>query len=61
MAYKIDEKCIDCGMCAGECPVEAIKPGKGAHVINEKICIDCGSCETVCPVQAISPAKTAKK
>ena len=57
MAYKIDEKCIDCGMCAGECPVEAIKPGKGAHVINDKICVDCGSCESVCPVQAISPKK----
>ena len=28
MAYKIDpEKCVACGSCIGECPVEAISAG----------------------------------
>jgi len=54
MAYKIDDKCINCGMCTGECPVNAIKPGKEFHEIDPKVCISCGACEAVCPTEAIS-------
>ena len=60
MSYQIDEKCISCGMCAGECPVSAISEGKDRYVIDPKICVDCGSCENVCPVQAISAGKVKK-
>lgn len=60
MSYYIDDKCISCGMCAGECPVKAISEGKGKYEIDPKTCVDCGSCETVCPVQAISVAKPKK-
>ena len=60
MTYVIDEKCVDCGICVGECPVEAIVPGKGKHEINEA-CISCGACAPVCPVNAISPGKSAGK
>ena len=28
MAYKINEKCISCGTCAGVCPVEAPNPAE---------------------------------
>ena len=54
MARVISDDCVNCGTCAGECPVEAISEGDGKHVIDPDACIDCGSCEGVCPVSAIS-------
>ncbi|MDY3979237.1 MAG: 4Fe-4S binding protein [Tidjanibacter sp.] len=55
MAYKIDpDKCVSCGSCAGECPVEAISEGDGAYVIDADKCIECGTCADVCPSSAIS-------
>jgi len=52
-AYKIDDKCINCGACVSECPVEAIKPGAKFHEISEELCVDCGACVPSCPVDAI--------
>ena len=53
MAYKIDpEKCINCGACAGACPMSCITQGDVCHVIDKGTCIDCGTCEGVCPVGA---------
>ena len=51
MAYKIDDACIACGACQGECPVEAITEGD-IFVIDADKCIDCGACASVCPVDA---------
>ena len=34
MAYKITDACINCGVCAGECTVEAISEADGKHVID---------------------------
>ena len=53
MAYKINENCISCGTCEGECPVEAISAGDDKYVIDPETCIDCGACAAVCPVSAI--------
>ena len=53
MAYKINDECISCGACAGQCPVEAIKDGGAKYEIDPSICIECGACAGVCPVEAI--------
>ena len=52
MAYVINDECISCGACAGECPVSAISEGDGKYVIDAAPCIDCGNCSNVCPVGA---------
>ena len=52
MAYKITDKCISCGACAAECPVEAISEGDSKYVIDADTCIECGACASTCPVGA---------
>ena len=52
MAYKISEKCINCGACAGVCPMSCIAQGDERFVVDPNVCIDCGSCAGVCPVEA---------
>ena len=58
MAYKITDKCISCGACAGACPVGCISQGNEHYEINKEACIECGTCEGVCPVGA--PARCEK-
>ncbi len=55
MAYIINDECISCGACEGECPVSCISQGDTQFNIDGSECIDCGSCADVCPVSAISP------
>ncbi|MBQ2916745.1 MAG: 4Fe-4S binding protein [Clostridia bacterium] len=52
MAYKISDKCIACGACAAECPVDCITQDGDKYVIDEATCIGCGTCAGVCPVEA---------
>ncbi len=52
MAYVINDECISCGACEGECPVSAIAAGDSKYVINADECIGCGACAGVCPVGA---------
>lgn len=52
MAYVINDECISCGACEGECPVSAISAGDSQYVINADECIGCGACAGVCPVGA---------
>lgn len=52
MAYKITDKCISCGACAAQCPMECIVQGEDKYVIDPEQCISCGTCAGVCPVGA---------
>ncbi len=55
MAYKITDKCIECGACAAACPVSCITQGEGKYVIDANTCIGCGTCSGVCPIGAPEP------
>lgn len=54
MAAVVDkEKCVGCGACVDECPVEAIKIEDDKAIINEDDCVSCGACVDACPCEAI--------
>lgn len=53
MAHVINDSCVSCGTCEGECPVGAISQGEDKFVIDADTCIDCGACEAACPTGAI--------
>lgn len=36
MAYTITDRCVACGSCAEQCPVEAISEGDGKYEINPR-------------------------
>lgn len=47
--FFISEKCIHCGACKNDCPVQAIEN----FFINQEKCIGCGDCHEICPVGAV--------
>lgn len=54
MAYRITDKCISCGACAENCPVECISQGEEIYVINPDLCIGCGTCARSLPSRSTS-------
>ena len=66
MTVLVDKaKCIGCGACTMECPVEAIDLEDGLAVVDPKKCNDQGKCAEACPTNALSlpnqPAKPKEK
>lgn len=50
----IPEKCKGCGLCAKNCPTEAISGElKTPYLIDPEACIKCGTCKAKCPFDAI--------
>lgn len=51
MVPKADKNCTRCGICAQQCPVQAIDSTDPTHTDSKK-CISCMRCVSVCPVGA---------
>lgn len=55
--FKIEiDKCINCGLCAEDCPAQIIKmnPTPCIQISREKLCLKCQHCLAICPTAAIS-------
>jgi ferredoxin len=53
MPWVDEKKCVGCGICVEECPVDAISMVSDKAVINMAECIHCGTCHSVCPSGAV--------
>jgi len=56
------EKCVNCGVCAQKCQIDAIEmtdAGDGSEEpdVNTKKCIGCGICASNCPTGALTMAQ----
>ncbi len=51
-----DTACVDCGLCTGVCPTEALTLDPKTFQLNflRSRCVVCEQCITACPVNAIS-------
>jgi len=47
-----NKRCIACGICAANCPVNAITIEDKA-IVDYNLCIGCGECITLCPQNAM--------
>ena len=47
-------RCVACGVCALQCPRNAIDIYKGCYAqIDTTKCVGCGICESACPAGSI--------
>jgi len=55
IAFRIDEeRCIQCGECAEDCPAGVISMDDYPKITNEEGCYRCQHCLAVCPTGAVS-------
>lgn len=54
------EKCINCGVCMGYCPVNSIYADGKEILISYDYCKGCGICAKECPKQAINMEQEVK-
>ena len=50
------EECVFCGLCAKECPCDALKVDRAEKVweVDRDACVSCGACVDKCPKQCLS-------
>jgi NADH-quinone oxidoreductase subunit F len=54
IAYKINQQCIGCTLCAQHCPADAIALTPYVrHTIDLDKCTRCDTCRLVCPAEAV--------
>ncbi len=53
VAYILEEKCTNCGICADVCAYGAVEFRDGKYWINPWICEGCITCSLACPDKAI--------
>ena len=52
--YQISKnKCVGCGTCVDECPVDAVYLKSGVATIEQEECVSCGDCLDLCPQNSI--------
>lgn len=51
MVPKADKGCTECGLCAKNCPAQAIR-ADNVKTADQKLCISCMRCVTQCPQSA---------
>ncbi len=57
VTYSINDKCSGCGLCAKQCPQDAISGTlKQRHAIDTAKCTKCGNCRSVCRFEAVQVA-----
>jgi len=49
-----NKKCVGCGICKNNCPVDAIEIKNKKAVIDKTKCIRCYCCQEFCPKEAIA-------
>lgn len=51
-----DQSCVDCGLCTGVCPTQALTLDPKSFLLQftRSRCVVCEQCIPTCPVQAIS-------
>lgn len=53
-----EEKCMSCGLCSKNCPVDTIdKLESGKYRIIQDGCIKCGACFEICPFSSVEIVK----
>ena len=49
------KRCVSCGACIHECPMDAIRVWKGCFaLVDPERCVGCGKCSRICPADCIT-------